>query len=195
MSTDFKAWIQVIAWLATGVGAAVALIKFAADNKAGRLQRERDLRWKQAEAGKKLNDEMLTDSEACAAMSMLDYSGRTFTLPSGAKTTITTAMVADALDPETPVESETQIFIRDAFDSLFYYMAMLEHYTARGLILAEDVAHPSEYYIPLLAQYGRQVFGYLAKYRLNQTVAFLERFGFSTGEDSSSKLLASSSAG
>src|SRR5688572_3354445 len=36
---------DVIAWLATGVGAGVALITIAADSRAARLRRDRDLRW------------------------------------------------------------------------------------------------------------------------------------------------------
>jgi hypothetical protein len=85
ISQNVKDWVQVIAWLAAGIGAAVALIKYATDSKAARVQRDRDLRWKQADAGKQLNDEMLTDVEACAAMDMLDYSGREFELPSKTK--------------------------------------------------------------------------------------------------------------
>jgi len=154
------------------VGAAVALINL----RAGRFQRAQDLRWKQADAGKKLNDEMLTDVQALAAMDILDYDGREFTLPSGRKETVSHAEVADGLVPSTPVTSEKQIFIRDSFDSLFYYMAMLEHYTSRTLILAEDVTHPIDYYVRLLASLKRQVDAYLADYRLEQTAAFLRRY-------------------
>jgi hypothetical protein len=61
-------------------------------------------------------------------------------------------------------------------------MAMLEHYTSRGLILAEDVTHPIEYYIRQLADHRGQVLGYLRKYRLTGTLTFLGRYSFVEGD-------------
>src|SRR5262245_18644605 len=56
--------LQNMAWLAAGAGAIIATIKLWSELRQGREQSARDLRWKQAEAGKSLNDEMLTDPQA-----------------------------------------------------------------------------------------------------------------------------------
>src|SRR5262245_21244180 len=92
--------LQNLAWLATGAGAILAAIKLWSELRLGREQRARDLRWKQAEAGKSLNDEMLTDPQAWPALQMLDYDGLEFELPSKARVHITHADLRFALDPE-----------------------------------------------------------------------------------------------
>jgi hypothetical protein len=176
IDTNLKDWIQAISWAAAGAGVIVAFLKYWSEVRAGREQRAADLRWRQAEAGKSLNDEMLTDPKAWAAMQMLDYSGRTFDLPSGEQVPITHNDVADALGPKTENLTEKQVFIRDSFDSLFYYMAMLEHYIASTLIRSEDVAYPLDYYVPLLAQFKAQVSSYLSRYKLTRTGVFLSRY-------------------
>ena len=83
-------WIQAASWGATLVGIILTMAgllltvsKFRSDLKMARDQRDRDLRWKQAEAGKQLNDELLADAEVKAALHMVDFPGREFKLPSG----------------------------------------------------------------------------------------------------------------
>lgn len=160
MDQNAKEWLQAGAWIATALGVVVAVWKLRSDARATREQRNRDLRWRQAEAAKKLNDEMMTDVESWAAMQMLDYSGRTFKLPSNTSAVITHDDVASTLNPMAVITDEKEIFIRDCFDKLFYHIAMLEHYISSTLIRAEDVAFPIEYYVPLLAKFKSDAEGY-----------------------------------
>jgi hypothetical protein len=176
MDPNAKEWLQALAWAATAGGVIVAVWKLRSDAHATREQRDRDLRWRQAEAGKKLNDEMMTDVRSRAAMQMLDYSGRTFKLPSNTSSTITHSDLATALNSMTAISNEKDIYIRDCFDSFFYYLATLEHYISSTLIRYEDVAFPIEYYVPLLGKFKSDAESYLLKYELVRARAFLSRF-------------------
>lgn len=184
----------MISLLAAAIGVVIAFLKFRNEISSNREQRERDLRWRQADAGKKLNDEMLTDPEAWAAMQMLDYSGREFELPSKEKAVITDADWLRILNPATDVKGEKDVFIRDCFDSLFYYMATLEHYIGSGLIRSDDVAYPLSYYVPLMSTHRTIIDAYLERYRLNGARNFLGRFSdwqqptISTQSDESASL-------
>jgi hypothetical protein len=171
-----KDWLQALAWLATAVGAIVAAFKFRSELRLGRLQRERDLRWRQAEVGKSLNDEMQTDTRAWPALQMLDSERRDYLIADGHTTSVSREDVRRALDPTRYVQSEKDDFIRDCFDTLFYFMALMHHYIDTSLISEEDVAYPLEYYVPLLAKMHREVSAYLSEYNLWRTHAYLQRY-------------------
>jgi hypothetical protein len=168
--------LQAAAWIGTAVGAIVAAFKLWSELRLGRKQREQELRWKQAEAGKSLNDEMLEDPLAKAAMQMLDYAGTSFELPSGKQETIAISDLRVALDPKNKATGGKYLYIRQCFDSLFYYMATMEHYTACKLIISEDIAFPLEYYVPLLAKLRKVVDLYINEYHLDRVRLFLERY-------------------
>jgi len=176
MDQGLKDWLQAGAWLAAAIGLFVTVIKFWSEFREGRLQRERDLRWRKAQAGKSLNDEMQEDEYAWAAMQMLDSEHREFKLPSGETATITQTAIATALDPAICSNDEKDIYIRDCFDTLFYFLAMMEHYISSTLILEDDVAYPIEYYVPLISTFRAQIAAYLARYGLWRTRLFLERY-------------------
>jgi hypothetical protein len=171
-----KDWLQVAAWAAAAIGALVAAAKFWFELRAGREQRERELRWKQAEKGKELNDELLTDPSAWPALQMLDYEGKKFPLPSKCEIAITYSDLRRALDPSSPADTELDVYIRECFDGLFYFMTLLQHYIRSTLILAEDVAYPLDYYIPLLAKLRPEVKDYLRHFNLSEAEAFLQRY-------------------
>ena len=173
LSPNIKDWLQAAAWAAAGIGAILTAIKLWSELRQGREQRARDLRWKQAEAGKSLNDEMLMDSEAWSAMQMLDYDGLEFELPSHNRVPIHHADVKFALNPDNDVTDDKHVYIRECFDSLFYYMAMFEHYAKTTLIVPEDVEFPLDYYTRLLAGYRDDVDAYVRRYDLKRTELFL----------------------
>jgi hypothetical protein len=180
MDAEIKEWLQDGAWFAAFAGLIVAIVKLWIELKAGRIQREGELRWRQAEAGKGLNDEMQTDERAWPAMQMLDSNSRSYEIREGEWVTITSEDVARALMQRTEEEGEDEkkkaIFIRDCFDTLFYFFAMFDHYISNSLILPDDVAYPVEYYVPRLAQIGPQVAAYLQEYGLQRAQDFLMRY-------------------
>jgi hypothetical protein len=177
VNPELKDWLQAIAWLAAGVGVVLAVFKFRSELQLTREQRERDLRWKQAEAAKELNDEMLDDPEARTALEMLDDDGREFDLPlSKQSLRITHKDLQHALNPENDDSDKKLADIRDCFDSLFYYFALLEHHINSTLVLHEDVAFPLDYYVRLLAAFRPEVEAYLDHFKLLQPKAFLYRY-------------------
>jgi hypothetical protein len=176
IGTTAKDWLQVISWLAVAFGLVVAVIRFRVELRLGREQRERELRWKQAEAGKELNDEMLDDPLAWPALQMADYGGRSFQLPSSQRVSVTDQDVRYALHPGSSIVDEKHIFIRDCFDNLFYSLAMFDHYIDSALVRPEDVSYPIEYYVPRLRKFAPEIDGYLEAFELHRARKFLRRY-------------------
>jgi hypothetical protein len=88
----WRDWIQTLSWIGAVIGIVLALLKYVSEHRQNREQRQRELeqsqlelRWKQAEAAKKLLDEMLTDTRAVAAMKMLDWNDLEFEVKPGLK--------------------------------------------------------------------------------------------------------------
>ena len=176
LDPNAKDWLQAISWVAGAVAVVATVLKFWSEFKLTREQRKRELRWRQAEAGKSLNDAMMTDREASGALRMLDFDGRDLEIPSLGMVEVRHSDIRRSLDPSHDPSGPKDLHIRDCFDSLFYYLATLEHYIESTLILPEDVAFPLDYYIPLLASLQPQVEMYVRKLKLRRTEAFLLRY-------------------
>lgn len=170
--------IQIGYWLVLVIGAWYTIHKVRADLYMARLQNKQDLNWKRAEAAKALNDEMLDDKYAYPALKMIDYpSGREYEIPGLSKTcTINSDHVLSALNPAHFNLKESEIFIRDCYDSLFYYFALFEHNINTGLIASEDIRFPSDYYIERMSKNKFLYKKYLAQFGLSKAEAFLNRF-------------------
>jgi hypothetical protein len=176
MDQGLKDVLQLLTWVVAAGALILAIYKFRSELHEGRLQRERDLRWRQAEVGKSLNDEMQTDERAWPALQMLDSERREFKLPNEKVLTVDRSDVAPALDPQNDHRDEKSVYIQDCFDTLFYFMAMLEHYISNTLIREDDVAYPMEYYVPLMSKMRPQVAAYLERHGLRRAQRFLERY-------------------
>lgn len=177
-------------WLLTGtsisalVGGAWAFYRYVDERQQDRQQRidelkqqRTELRWRQAQAAKQLLDEMQEDSQAVAAMDMLDSESRIFEIAPDTRVDITVARWLAALQPA-PDSANVLLdsFVRGCFDSLFYFMAMLDHYVAREFVLFEDAKFPLDYYIKIMAEDKAVYRSYLSSYGLTGTERFLERF-------------------
>src|SRR5262249_44293221 len=124
---------QVAAWMVAvggGLIAAGIAIHQAFEN---RKLRERELRWKQAESGKRLIDEIFHEAGSNAATLMLDSWHRNYAIE-GKETKIAWKDVISALNVESfQHEDKRDIFVRDCFDLLFYYLDGFEHFIQAGL--------------------------------------------------------------
>jgi hypothetical protein len=178
MQWSLKEVLEAGSWLAAIVGGIVVALKFGTELRQGREQRAKDLRWRQAQAGKALNDEMLDDPEAAVALQMLDFDGRAFKFPSGDVHRVSHDQVRRILDPrnENKDLSQNDLYVRDCFDGLFYYFATLEHYVRSTLVLRDDIAFPLDYYVPLLTRLLPEVERYLDHFGLERSKAFLSRY-------------------
>ena len=177
-----KDWTQIAAWTATAIGIIVAIIKYVSEQKQNRQQRELqleqrkvELRWKQAEAAKKLVDEMLTDELALAAIKMLDWNDLEYEIKPGLRDTINKSDYLSALRTKDLDFSNKEAYIRHCFDSLFGYMAMMEHYIKSELVLVDDIAYPLGYYLKIMDR-NREVFiNFLSYYELDRTLNLYAR--------------------
>ena len=182
---NLKDWIQTVSWGGTAIAVVIAFAKYLSELRQNRKQRASDLRWRQADAGKKINDEMLADPEATAARCMIDYNGREFEVAPGRKEVVTEVDYLAALDPSKLDTNAKVIYVRDCFDSLFYYFATLDHYITSGLVRLDDVSYPLSYYVRILSGHRTVIEGYLDHFRLDGARGFLDRFSVWQQESSS----------
>jgi hypothetical protein len=175
--------LQAAAWFAAVVAAVYGLHKGERELRATRLQRLSELNWRRAEAAKKLNDELMSDSQALNAMLMVDFpggrpfrvpehsgavSGKLADKPAGTLVELTEPLPSFAVivDKRTllkalalrPREGDQVVavdrFIRDSFDQWLYRLGVMQHYINRRLVSDEDVAYPTDYYVRRLAEVG-----------------------------------------
>lgn len=177
---EFDVIVKVASVIVAVFVAWFGIDKFKTEFEASRHQRNEDLRWRKAQAGKTLNDEMMADEKADAAMTMLDWSGRKFTIDKDTEANITREemLVALRVSHRPPQNGFSVIegFIRDAFDSLFYRVGRFEHSITSKLVEFEDIEYPMAYYVKKLSE-NRPVFEtYLKTYEFIHALAFLERF-------------------
>lgn len=147
--------LQNLAWLAAAGSLILSLVSYLSQQILNRQQRQLELRWRQAEAGKKLIDEMLSDENALAAMKMLDWNDVKFEIAPGNFQSVWEKDYLQALRIENLNFTDKEMFIRNCFDSLFYYAAMIEHYLKSNLIVFEDVAFPLDYYYKTMRRHKK----------------------------------------
>ena len=185
--------IQNLAWLAAAGGLILSIVSYISQQTLNRKQRNLELeqsklqlRWKQAEAAKKILDEMHSDKNAVAAMKMLDWNDVEFEVAPGKNEVIWEKDYVKALRTNNLTFTDKEMFIRNSFDSLFYYMAMMEHYIKTDLILLEDVRFPLDYYLKIIKRHHDAFENFLTHYEQDRTASFIKRI-----ENSNPKFLQS----
>jgi len=173
---DGAKWAQIAAWIAAVIVGFFSVTKIVYELRQTRRQREEELKWKKAAAAKELIDELFDSRKAKDAMKMLDWDGSSFEIANGVTEKISFDEMIRALRTEDTNFSKKEEFIRDSFDGLFYHLGMLQHYVARELVEFEDVSHPIDYYVKLMAP-NQQVYGaFLKTYGFHRTEKFMDRF-------------------
>ncbi len=173
---------QQWAWIAAVAGVAFTIWSGLSELAANRRQRKDELSWKRAEVAKSLNDDVIKDRLANAALLMIDFPlGRPYKLRGG-EVQIDRGAVLGALTFREvrggPVMSDLDRFIRDSFDTLLYRWGFFEHYVSRKLVEFEDVEQPARYYVDRVRETAlHNVLGsYISAYRFELAEAFLVRF-------------------
>jgi hypothetical protein len=190
LTTGVIGWIitamnwQVAAWMVAVVGGLIAAGLAIYEAFENRKLRERELRWKQAESGKRIIDEIFHEPGSNAATLMLDSWHRSYDID-GKETKIAWQDVISALNVESfQHEDKRAIFVRDCFDLLFYYLDGFEHFIQAGLTTFEDVRFPTEYYIDMMAEDEKEkaiIIAYIRECKYRQIWQFLDRFPSWTG--------------
>jgi hypothetical protein len=151
-------------------------------------------RWRRILKAKELVDEFLDDAEAEHALLLLD--GRTIwfrdksvsmadKIANGGKypkVAIRSEDVNIAFQNWESVD-EKSIHIRDCFDSMFHYFAILEYYIETRLVKFKDVKFPADYYVKKIDGSDKMdkiddslIRGYCAKLKLDRAEKFMQRF-------------------
>jgi hypothetical protein len=176
---DPKFW-QVATWIVGVVGGLIAAGLAIYQAFENRKLRERELRWKQAESGRRLIDEIFHAPDSNTATLMLDSWHRVYVLPDGTKSELAWADVIKALDVGSFSQDDIQtVFVRDCFDLLFYYLDGFEHLIQAGLTTFEDVRFPTEYYVDMIAEDEKEkaiIAAYIRACKYKNIWQFLERF-------------------
>jgi hypothetical protein len=168
---NLKDWVEMFAAAGGVIG---ALVVFG----TGAYTARQELRRKHAEVGRSLVTEMCDDPEAQNAFAMLDMEDdQKAKLKDGDKNIphlVEWETVVGAIDDIKVAEKEP--LIREAFDSLFYYFAMLENSIQAELVRLKDIEYPTSYYIRILGRYKPTFESYLQGYELCQALTFLKRW-------------------
>lgn len=143
-------------------------------DKENRDQRDRELRWRQAQAGSALVEKMVDNKDAVCAMRILDWSNRKFEVE-GVTVAIAHDDLPDALRTSRGRFDSKQVFIRDVFDELFFHMARFEQTLDVGLVRFADVSLPIGYYVTEMAKMRRVFEPYLETFHPGAH-RFVERF-------------------
>lgn len=138
--------------------------------------REKELRFKQAQMGKQIIEEMFDDEAAGNALLMIDFDQRSFDLGSRKKSIITRDDVLQALNPLNKHEDRKTVFIRECFDGLFYFLDRIEHFVTIGLTTFEDVAVPIKYYATMMSKHKSILVKYIQLTQFERAHIFLNRF-------------------
>jgi len=117
----------------------------------GLCQYVRAQRWKQAEFAAKELDKLTTDPLLSLACTLLDWSGRSFEVPSSYHYkledsrfehnwgSLKRSMSAKIAPDDSGGFNSQEVLYRDIFDHLFTYLDRLNHYVEIKLINAEDL--------------------------------------------------------
>jgi hypothetical protein len=159
----------VIGGLVTAIVAVVQLARSVS-------QSVREFEWKQAEQGGTLVKAMLTD-EGWDAMTMLDFSeGRTYEIGPDTKVLIRPSDVLSTLKNSTSERAErteTQRFIIDRYDRLFFLVSQLQVAIRSGLVRKSDVAFPLSWYVEKrLCRHKQVLLDYMKENAAPETIEF-----------------------
>lgn len=189
MQSDPTLFAGLIGAAAGLIGAVVGAIVTAwvgfRGMRMNRFQAEQELRWRQANLVREILDKMWDDPYAVNAMEMLESPHREYEIVEGKFIRITFAEVIGAItsnqheSPETVegrAKYEIQRFIRDCFDHFFAVMQMLEHYINIGLVKAEDVTYPFDYYAQKMYKQKEAFEKYILEDQTKESLLFWGRF-------------------
>lgn len=151
------------------------------------FQRRKEHRWKQAELGKRILDELFADPLSRDACYMLDVGRRQYPDLAGRDATVSRDEVLAALclakeraqgipDALSRDLTPKQLYICDCFDVLFYRLNRLEHFIQRDLVRFDDVITPLEYYAERIRLNRREFVTHMETFQHERAEKLLRRY-------------------
>ena len=174
---SWTTYVQTASWAGGTLTAAVGIWKFGQDNRKSRTQREkeidarkdatmlaaRELEWRRANSAQLVLEKMESDEAATDAMLMLDWDGREYS-SADQHWCLTKADVLTALRTEGAPFEPQEIYVRDAFDHLFWHFERIQHQIDVELITPEHVKFPIGYLLALMQERHEVYEGFLKAY-------------------------------
>ena len=170
--------IEITAQIVAIVGGLIAAYKITTEIKQSRLERHRDLRWKQANSAHGFLKDMLASQMVTDATIMLDWSGRSFNITPDQKATITFQDVQVGLRTDNLVFSEKEVYIRDCADAFLFHVELIEQAIRNDLIEFRDIKFPMTYYVNALRKNNlyNAYLAFIKEYEYKNAEKFLNRF-------------------
>lgn len=186
---DFQDKIEVITFIigivtlivaAIGLGFTVYSIKEASrratqEREAALQQAKRDLGWRKTVEAQAAIRRLLDDKRASNAMTMLDWDGERF--PVGERPSpIKRDDVIDALRVRMSGDlPDQQLFIREAFNSLFTNLEMIQQSIKAKIFELEDIEFPISYYVRKMKDADIETFKmYMTHYEFTKAQALID---------------------
>jgi hypothetical protein len=169
--------VETITKNAAVIGGLVTAIVAVAQLARGVSQSVREFEWKQAEQGRALVHAMLTD-RGWDAMTMLDFSeGRTYAIAPDTNVMIRPSDVElalkEAMSEKAPQRTDTQRFIIDRYDRLFFLVSQLQVAVRSDLVRKGDVAFPLSWYVEKrLCRRKQLILDYMKENAAPETIDF-----------------------
>jgi hypothetical protein len=150
MNQEIKDWVDVLAKIFGIGGGLLAAFKGIDEFRQNRILRERDLRWKQANAAKSLMDELFDDPKAKQATVMLDYEEREYEFNDKKQKIVRKDVIRALTGIDEGNLTAKDIFIRDCFDNLLYYTDLFEQSIKNTLFEQKDIEYPMHYFADIV---------------------------------------------
>jgi hypothetical protein len=149
---DVKEILQDTIWIIAILGSCAAAFRAIYEMRQNRIQRIKELKWKQADAARSILHEIHEHPLAQHASSLMDWTeGKATYNVNGKPEEICYQDVLDALRlPLARLTEPRQVFIRSCMDWFFYYIDRIEHYIRIELIDFEGVG-------PVFRPYVRRI--------------------------------------
>jgi hypothetical protein len=171
--------IESIGKYAAIISALVAAAIGIAQYRRGVSQSVRELEWRQAEMARTMINGLIND-DSWQAMTMLDWEeGRVYEVAPGTTVRILPRDVPVALEAALRVNgskrTETQRFITDRYDRLFFAVSQLQTAVRSGLIRLDDVRFPLDWYVEKrMCGHKKLLLAYMDEYSTIESRQFFE---------------------
>lgn len=175
---EFKDQVDLALKIVGIVGGLFAAFRGIYELRETRKQKQRDLRWKQANTAYALIKEMLASQGVNDTITMMDWDGREYEVTPGQKSIIMATDIQPALRITQLQFQPKEMFIRDCFDAFLFHIVIIEHAIRNGLIEFRDVKFPIQYYWTSIQKLELEsvLENFMRAYLYHDAKSFFQRF-------------------
>lgn len=156
---NMKDFAEVSMYIVTTIGAPIAALWALLQWRETLQQRKIEFRWRQADLGRRLLDQLFDEPVAGVALELIDGELEFIETPEEGKVVVDNNSMIKALSsPKDNTAGSRQI--RRSFDALLFYLERLESMINLKLIEQDDIAMPTKYYCQKMKTYMETITSY-----------------------------------